>query len=87
MHVIVKPEHIANGRRDDIMDCPIALALKEQFSEYNWHVYFNTAFAYEGSPFLEYTKRLILPEIAVTFIQRFDQGIIPDPIEFDLEET
>jgi hypothetical protein len=74
----VTERHIKLGRRHDPQCCPVALALKEQFS---WvSVTIDEIIAYKG----EKWHYFIPNRKVVDFIVAFDSGKTIEPMEFEL---
>ncbi len=77
LHVCVSAEDIANGVKGDATNCAIALALKK-ISDEDVEV--------EVPGVLLGSIRYTLPKEAEEFVDRFDNGMGVEPIEFDMEE-
>jgi hypothetical protein len=76
-HVYVSAEDIANGIKGDATNCAIALALKKISDE---DVEVEVPGVMLGS------VRYTLPKEAEEFVDKFDNGMGVEPIEFDMEE-
>lgn len=79
----VESKHISYGTQMSSKYCPIALALQEAFATDNVFVgarevtiYFNNDRNYKG--------KFILPYEVTRFIRRFDNNLLVNPFEFEL---
>ena len=76
IRVKVTYKDIAHGKRDDCVQCPVALALKRQ-GFVDPQVYMDTVLL-KGSYYN-------LPTSATNFIMNFDRGNLVDELAFTLE--
>lgn len=88
MRVKITAEHIAAGKRDNVLECPIAVALNglslsfsKRLSFSNWSVMKRAAYMWHGESYF----RVSLPENACNWIRDYDAGREVAPFEFDLE--
>jgi hypothetical protein len=79
VHVSVTAEDIENGIRRDCWKCPVAIAMFRATGVK--YVVRGISAAVVGSP----DDLIALPERVINFIQRYDDGKFPRPMEFDLE--
>lgn len=77
MKITVTQEHIEDGKAEDELACPIALALRQQTNE-DLAVFSFDAFRSGVS------KSIPLPKIASDFINAFDYDKPVEPFTFDL---
>jgi hypothetical protein len=79
MKINITQEHINNGRRADCDNCPIALALKEQFERATVRSFVRT---WDGDK----RRNFLLTSKAVSFITDFDNGRPVEPCELEIYE-
>ena len=77
----VTQDHIDRGQRQNCEECPIALAVKEQFPDKVWNI------SVEEELFIDwkdgpYGESFIFPEIASAFIVDFDNNQPVGPFSF-----
>lgn len=80
LQVKVTQDHINQGIKDDIFDCPIAHAMRGVGLE-NVEVSSSSCVWTKG----ESWASALLPEEARVFVQNFDEGNGASPFEFELE--
>jgi len=82
-HVMVTPEDIANGVRDDAGACPIALALLRIPGIESVEVESSRPTIEAGMP--QWDARCVPTQTVDDFIQQFDLEMPVQPFEFDLQ--
>lgn len=89
-HIVVTKHHINIGDQGDPVSCPIARAIREKMiASGDYNVFGLGVYSEEVKiEMKDYDETYELPEIAQSFIRRFDDADIPEnmePIEFDIE--
>jgi len=84
LHVVVTPDHIANGITEDPMACPIALAIGTYYPNVSY-TYVEIFVTDDDDPYDGHSARAELPKIAVDFVYAYDHHEPVSPLEFDLE--
>jgi hypothetical protein len=86
VHVVVTEDHITRGQQLDSSQCPLALALADlaafepdSLLVEPWSV---EGRVWDGTGW--YPARAWLPAVARRFVDLFDRGRRPAPIDFDL---
>jgi len=84
MKIQVTQEHIDRGKRGSCGSCPIALAGKAAFPDYQIEVGL-TSMQFHDKLTFEHLFGIYLPEKASKFIDDFDAERRVTPFEFDLD--